>query len=297
MKAVLLTDFGDVDKLELADVPEPKPGAGEVKVKVQATSVNPIDWKVMHGAYKPPLPFPLGRDTAGEVVELGSGVTSLKVGDRVLGFVPGSFAEYVVAKAEDFARVPASLPIDEAAALPLVTTTGAQLIEENTKPKKGDTVLVTGAVGGVGRTAVYAAKKLGARVLAGVHAAQKDEAKELGADGIFAIDDDADIARLPELDEIADTVDGETIAKLIPHLKAGGRIGSVLGEPPEAKKRGIEVHAFKAHPDGRRLGLLAEAVARGELRIPIAERRPLADIREATRDAELGTNGKVILTT
>ena len=297
MKAVVLTGYGAVDKLEFKNVPEPKPGPGEVKIKVAAASINPIDWKKMGGYGKVPLPQILGRDVAGTVLEIGPGVTSLKAGDNVLGMVNHGYAEYVVAKADDLAKVPPSLPLEAAAALPLVATTGAELIDENARPRPGDTVLVTGAVGGVGRTAVYVAKRRGANVLAGVRRSQMDEAKELGADHVVAIDDDAEIDKLPPLDEIADTVDGETIAKLLPHLKPGGTLASVLGEPEAAKKRGIEVRAFVAHPDGKLLRPLAEAAARGELKIPIGERRPLAEIRDAMRDAETGkSRGKVVLT-
>lgn len=296
MKAAVLKGFGDINQLEIRDLPEPEPGPGEVKIKVAAASINPIDLKIRQGYRSMHLPEILGRDVAGEIVALGSDVDTFQLGDKVLGVVNRGYAEYVVAPARDLARLPPSLSLEDAAALPLVATTGAQLIEENTKPARGDTVLVTGAVGGVGRAAVHAAKRSGAKVLAGVRRYQKEEAQELGADGVYAIDDDADIARLPMLDEIADTVSGETIGKLLSHLKPGGRVGSVLGVPEAAKERGIEVHAFMAHPDGALLTRLAEDVARGDFRIPIAERRSLTDIREATRHAEQGPGGKVLLT-
>jgi NADPH:quinone reductase-like Zn-dependent oxidoreductase len=296
MKAVVLTGYGDVDKLEWRDVPDVKAGAGEVKIRTEATSVNPVDWKMRQGYANVPLPNVLGRDVAGTAVEVGPGVTRIKVGDRVMGFVPHAYAEFVIAKEDQLAKIPTELSTAEAAALPLVTTTGAQLIEEHTRPKKGDTVLVTGAVGGVGRTAVYAAKKLGAKVLAGVRKSQKKEAEDLGADGIVAIDDDAEIAKLPELDAIADTVSGETLHKLLPHLKKGGTLGSVLGGSEEAKQRGIEVHAFTAHPDGRRLSELAEAATRGELQIPIGKKLPLSQARDAHRLAEKGGAGKIVMT-
>jgi NADPH:quinone reductase-like Zn-dependent oxidoreductase len=296
MKAVVLTGTGDVDKLEVRDVAEPDPGQGEVKIKVAASSINPIDWKIRHGYTNPKLPDILGRDVAGEVTAIGPGVKKFKIGDKVLGVVRHGYAEFVVAKEENLARLPAAMPLEDAAALPLVVTTGAQLIEQNAEPKRGDTILVTGALGGVGRSAVFVARERGARVIAGVRKEQKDEARSLGVDDVVAIDDDTEIAQLPEVDEIADTVDGETIAKLLPHLKQGGRLASVLGEPDEARKRGIDVRAFMAHPDGPRLQELAEAVARGDLKIPIAERHPFEDVREATRHAEQGVGGKVLLT-
>jgi NADPH:quinone reductase-like Zn-dependent oxidoreductase len=301
MKAMVLKGYGGVEQLELREVADPTPGPGAVKVRVAAASVNPIDWKLRSGAARAMMPLDLpavlGRDVAGEVVEVGPGVTSLRPGDQVLGLVMGGYAELVVASAAAFARVPPGLAPRDAAALPLVVLTGAQLIEEAVRPKKGDTVLVTGALGGVGRTAVYAAKRLGARVLAGVRGRQKAEAAGLGADQVVALDDDAELAALPPLDAVADTVGGETVARLLERLKPGGTLGSVVGEPPAARGKPIVVRAFMAHADGKRLGELAEAVARGELTIPIAARLPLAKAAEAQRLAEQGgAGGKVLIT-
>ena len=143
---------------------------------------------------------------------------------------------------------------------------------------------------------MYVAKLHGARVIAGVRSRQKPEATGLGADQVMAIDDDAEIAGLPMLDAIADTVGHEIIAKLLEHLKPKGTLGSVLGEPPAAKGKPILVRAFMAHPDAKRLGELAMAVARGDLKIPIARRLPLAQAAEAQRLAERGgSGGKVLL--
>jgi NADPH:quinone reductase-like Zn-dependent oxidoreductase len=299
MKAVVLTDYGDVDKLELRDVPDPKPGPGEVKIQTAATSVNPIDWKIRSGAARQmmALQFPaiLGRDVSGEVTETGPGVTGFERGDKVLGLTQHAYAEQVVAKADALAPVPEGLDVRDAAALPLVTLTGTELIDEAVQPRAGDVVLVTGAVGGVGRSAVFAAKRLGARVIAGVKRSQKREAEALGVEQVVAIDDDAEIERLPALDAIADTVDGETIAKLVPKIRKGGTLASVVGEPAAAKGRDLRVRGFVSHPDGKRLGELALAAARGQLRIPIGKRMPISEIREAHRMAQHGTEGKIVL--
>ena len=146
----------------------------------------------------------------------------------MLGRADRAFAEEVVARADAFALVPPGLDLRDAAALPLVGLTGAQLIEEAVKPKQGDIVLVTGALGAVGRVAIYAAKKLGVRTIAGVRRKQTGAAAELGASQVVAIDDDTEIGRLPRLDAIADTVGGEVTARLLPHLRKGGVVGSVL---------------------------------------------------------------------
>jgi NADPH:quinone reductase-like Zn-dependent oxidoreductase len=296
MKAAVQTGTGDVERIQIQDVPEPKPGPGEVKIKVAAVSINPIDWKLLHGAYPLPAQWVMGFDVAGEVVDIGPGVEDFQQGDRVLGNVRHSFAEYAVAPASDLAHIPAKLSIEEAAALPLATLTGAQLIEEHTKPESGQTVLITGAMGSVGRTAVYAAKLLGARVLAGVRKQQKEEAAELGADGVYAIDDPAEAEKVPEVDAIADTVGGDTINSLLPHLRNGGRLGSVVGEPGGARDRGILVDAFQEHPDGHRLQELADSVARGDIRIPIGRTFTFSQVRDAVRYAQEGHGGKVLLT-
>jgi NADPH:quinone reductase-like Zn-dependent oxidoreductase len=174
--------------------------------------------------------------------------------------------------------------------------TGTQLVEEAVKPSGGETVLATGAVGSVGRAAVFAAKERGANVWAGVRHNQEATAKELGAAGVVALDDDAAIERLPKLDSIADTVGGETLKKLYRKLKSGGVIGSVLGEPAGAKEGGFVVHALLAHPASRRLGELANAVAEKRLRIPVAKSFPLAQFGDAQKLAEHGAGGKVLLT-
>jgi len=259
VKAMVLKAYGGGEELELRELPEPRPGKGEVRVKVAAASVNPIDWKLRSGVARAVMPLDLpavlGRDVAGEVVEVGQGVTSLKRGDRVLGLVQRGYAEQVVASEGAFALVPPGLDLQAAAALPLVVLTGAQLIEE--------------AV----------------------------EAAGLGADQVVAIDDAAEIAGLTLLDAIADTVGGETTARLLERLKPGGTLGSVVGPPTAAQGKSIVVRAFLAHPDAKRLGELAEAVARGDLKIPIAARLPLAQAAEAMRLAERGgAGGKVLIT-
>ena len=299
MKAALLKAYGGVDNFEVREHPTPEPGANQIQVKVAAASLNPIDWKLRSGDYKAfwPLELPviLGRDASGEVTKVGPGVTAFKPGDRVMGLVNGAYAEVVVAAVEAWGKIPDGLDLKDAAAIPLVGLTGTQLAEEAVNVQRGQTILVTGAIGGVGRAAIHAAKLRGAKVWAGVRTKQKEEARGTGADNVVAIDDDADIAKLPELDAIADTVGGETIAKLLTKVKKGGTIGSVVGEPKGAKERGLTVRAIHTHPDGKRLTQLGEAVAKGTLAIPIAKRFPLTEVKQAQTLAEKGGIGKVLL--
>jgi len=300
MRAVVLTAYGELEKLEVRDIPDPKAGPNEIKVRMAGASINPVDWKLRSGALKAfmPLQLPavLGRDASGEVVEIGPGVTAFKIGARVMGLVNGGYAELVVAATDAWAEVPATLELVDAGSLPLVVLTGAQLVEEAVKPREGDRVLVTGAAGGVGRAAVFAAKARGAKVWAGVRGKQKADAAKLGAEGVVALDDDAEISKLPQLDSIADTIGGDTIKKLLGKVKPGGTIGSVVGEPAGAKERGLVVHAMLTHPDAKRLAELGRAVADGKLVIPIAKKFPLIEAREAQKLAEKSPGGKVLLT-
>lgn len=299
MKAVLLHGYGDVDQLEYADAPDPIPEAGEALVALIATSVNPIDYKLRHGAMKDrmPLKFPtiLGRDLVGRVVELGAGVTQVKVGDHVMGLASHTYAELVRCQAGALTRVPEGLNAVDAGALPLVTITGAQLVERGVEPKEGQTVLVTGALGSVGRTAVYVARQHGCKVIAGVRSSQKEDARALGASAIAALDDDAEVNALPELDAVADTIGGEVAGKIASKLRRSGVFASVLGEPDAAKKAGANVKAVWAQPDPKRLQQLAADVRDGKFTIPIAKRLRLSDVREAQNEAERGAAGKIVL--
>ncbi|MGA8621422.1 MAG: NADP-dependent oxidoreductase [Candidatus Sulfotelmatobacter sp.] len=218
MKAVLLYSYGDPSQLRYEETEMPRHVDNEVLVRLLATSINPIDMKIRSGAAKSrfSIEFPaiLGRDLSGEVAETGRNVQGFPKGMRVMALANGTYAEYAVAKADVLAPIPDALTFEQAGALPLVTTTGAQLIERAVKPKSGQTVLVSGALGGVGRTAVHVARKHGARALAGVRAKEKEEASKLKVDGVVAIDSEDEIERLHNLDAIADTVGGTTIQRL-----------------------------------------------------------------------------------
>ena len=301
MKAIVLSEYGGPNQLVFREHPTPEPGAGQIKVRVAGASINPVDWKLRSGAIKTRMPLELpavlGRDAAGKVVKVGAGVTQFEVGDSVLGLVNGAYAEFVVAPTEAWAKLPVGLDEISAGALPLVLLTGDQLADATLggEAADGQTVLVTGALGGVGRTAAWVAKQRGAKVFAGVRGKRVAEAAELDLDGVVALDDDAALAQLSPVDRIADTVGGETIVRLLSKLKIGGTIGSVVGEPAGAKEHGFTVKAFMAHPDSARLAQLAEAVAAGKLRIPIARRFPLAEAATAQALAEKGGVGKVLL--
>jgi NADPH:quinone reductase-like Zn-dependent oxidoreductase len=301
MKAVVVHQYGGPEVLKFEDYPDPVPGPGEVLVRVAATSVNPIDYKRRAGLTKDfyPMKFPglIGVDMAGTVVKIGPGVEGFAVGDQVFAMADNTYAQLCVVKAAVLAKVPKGLDLVQAAALPLVTTTGNQLMLA-TGIKAGQTVLVVGAAGNVGRSAVFTAKERGATVIAGVlkRQMQMEDTKTVGADQLVATDDDTAIANLPPLDAVADTVGGRTAEKLIAKVKPGGVYASVVEAPQNAAKNPSVklVHVFSKF-DRKTLEFMAEAVRDGKLVIPISQKLPLSEAAEAQATAEKGGVGKILL--
>jgi NADPH:quinone reductase-like Zn-dependent oxidoreductase len=301
MKAIVIHQYGSADQLKYEEMPDPRPVLGEVLVQMAATSVNPIDFKIRSGATKAYIqvqfPLILGRDAAGTVKELGPGITRFKVGDRVMALTNRAYAELAVIKEHDLAHIPEGMDTVEAAAYPLVTLTGEQLITRGVKPTAGQVILVTGAVGSVGRSAVYALKNAGAKVIAGVRGIQMDAAKELGADDVISLEDDAQMHKHAPYDGVADTVGHDTAAKLLALVKSGGTFASVLGEPANRKDfPQVNVVPIRVLEDGAELEQLAQAVQDGKLRIPVGARFPLEKMQDAHRAAEKGGIGKVLVT-
>ena len=300
MKAILVSQYGGPEVMQFGDCPDPSPGKGEVLVRVAATSINPFDMKRRSGEAKAfaPITFPgvLGVDVAGTVVNCGPDVQGFSVGDRVFGMADQTYAELCVVKAESLAKIPAGLDLVEAAALPLVTTTGYQLIANGARVKRGQSVLVTGALGSVGRAAAFTAKSRGAKVIAGVRKKQLEKAAALGMDGVVAVDDQQAVESLQALDAVADTVNGTTAELLISKVKAGGIFASVLGAPQNSDDfPSVKVIPVFAHYDTKALLELARAVVEGKLAIPIAAKKPLRDAGEAHDLVAKGINGKVLL--
>ncbi len=299
MKAIVVHEYGGPEVLKFEEYPDPVPGRGEVLVRVAAASVNPIDYKRRAGLTKDfyPIHFPglIGVDMAGTVVKVGPGVEAFTVGNQVFAMADNTYAELCVAKADILADIPEGLDLIQAAALPLVTTTGNQLLSA-TGIKAGQTVMVVGAVGNVGRSAVFTAKDGGATVIAGVLKRQMDEARSVGADQVVATDDDAVIANLPQLDAVADAVGGRTAEKLIAKVKPGGVFASVLGAPQNAAKYpSVKVVTVFSKFDRETLQFMAEAVRDGRLVIPISLKLPLSEAAKAQATAEKGGIGKILL--
>jgi NADPH:quinone reductase-like Zn-dependent oxidoreductase len=300
MKAVVLHEYGGPSKLKYEDFADPKPGPGEVLVRVQAVSINPIDWKMRSGAAKErfPVEFPtiLGRDVAGVVREVGEGVEGFKEGDRVFALANRTYAELCVVKASELAIIPEGLELTTAGTVPLVSVTGDQLMRDGAKAQKGETILLTGALGSVGRIALFAALEIGAKVIAGVRKKQIEEAKSLGAADAIDISDDDELAKLGVVDAVADTIGGELATKLIAKVKPGGNYGSVVGPPSNAALNPtVHVNAFMAHADAKTYVHYGEAIRDGKLVLPVDRMVPLADAAEAQEAGEKGGVGKIVL--
>ncbi len=299
MKASVVTAYGGPEVMRYQDMPDPRPGAGDVLVKVAGIGINPEDMLERNGAVKGwQLHFPaiIGLDVSGTVAALGDGVTGLKVGDRVCGWSYHTYADLVADKADLFAKVPEATDLVDAAAIPLVGVTGSQLISVASGLQSGQTVLVSGAAGAVGRCAVYTAKASGAHVIAGVRRFQLDQAKSIGADETVALDDPAGFAAIPQVDVVANTLRGKTATALLAKVKAGGTFASVTGEPDGAKDYPkVRVVPFVSKRDRAAIAFIADAVSAGRMTIPIGKRDELKNAGAAQAEFTKGGIGKVLL--
>ena len=302
MRAVVLHEYGGPEKLKFEDnVPAPKISGSTVLIASAAASVNPIDWKVRSGRRQKdfPLSFPaiLGRDVSGVVREVGANVKHFKPGDRVLALSNATYAELVAVDDSDVTHLPDGVDLVDAAAIPLIALTGDQLVRLATNVQKGQVVMVTGALGSVGRAAVHTAKKIGAQVIAGVRGKELDDARALGVSGVLAIDDDAAVEKFRLVDAIADIVGGDVAAKLITRVKPGGRLGyaSVLPESAAAQNPTVKITRVLTHPDPSKVREFADDVRDGKFVLPIGRRMPLRDAAKAHVLGEKGGIGKILL--
>jgi NADPH:quinone reductase-like Zn-dependent oxidoreductase len=295
-----MTAYGGPEVMQYQDVPDPEPGAGDVLVKVAGSGINPEDMLERNGVLKDrwPLHFPaiIGLDVSGTVAATGDGVTDLKVGDRVCGWSYHTYADLVADKAAFFAKVPETMDLVDAAAIPLVGVTGSQLISVASGLQAGQTVLVSGAAGAVGRCAVYVAKASGARVIAGVRRNQLDRADSIGADETIALDDPAAFAAIPHVDIVANTLRGKAATDLLSKVKDGGTFASVTGEPDGSRDfPKVRVVSFVSKKDRAGIAFIADAVSAGKITIPIGRREALKKAGAAQAAFTKGGIGKVLL--
>jgi NADPH:quinone reductase-like Zn-dependent oxidoreductase len=302
MKAIRLYEYGGPENLKYEeDAPEPAVTGDSILVEAWAASVNPIDWKIRSGARQKDIPLKLpailGRDVSGVVRAVGSNVRTFKPGDRVIALTRATYAELVAIEGSIATHLPEGMDPVDSAAIPLVSLTGDQLVRLASRAQSGQTLLVTGALGSVGRAAVHTARKLGAKVIAGVRARQLSEASALEVADVIAIDDESAIARLPMVDCVADTVGGETAAKLFAKVKNGGTFGYASSLPDGLSNSNptVKVTRIQARPDASKIREFADDIRDGKFQLPISRRMPLRDAAAAHELAQRGGAGKIVL--
>jgi NADPH:quinone reductase-like Zn-dependent oxidoreductase len=309
MKAVRFHEFGDPEVLRYEDVEQPVPGAGEVRIRVAATSFNPVDDGIRGGYLRDVFPVTLphtpGIDVSGTVDALGDEVTNVAAGDAVIGFLPmtadGAAAEYVIAPAELLAPAPASIPAADAAAMPMVGLTAWQALFDDAELESGQRVLINGAGGAVGGYAVQLARRAGAHVIATASPRSRDRVASAGADEVVdhtatgvtaAVTEPVDV--LLNLARIAP----EELVALVALVRPGGAVVNTVPTipTPADEERGVRGIGVFVRSDAEQLSRLAELVDRGELRVDVAGRFPLAELPAVhARAAEGALSGKVVI--
>ncbi len=306
MKAVRIHQYGGPDVLKYEDAPRPTPAADEVLVRVYATSVNPVDWKVREGFAKERLkytmPFIPGWDVSGVVEAVGASAKRLKVGDEVYGRPDisrnGAYAEYIVVRESELALKPKSLDHVHAATIPLAALTAWQALFDGAKLSAGQTVLIHGAAGGVGTFAVQLAKLKGARVIATASSRNHDFLRSLGADQTIDYNTTKFEDVVHDVDAVLDTITGETGDRSYQVLKKGGTYVSILMPPNQEKAaaHGVRAHHTFVQPNVEQLNELATLVDTGRLKPIIEKVFPLADARAAMDSNQTGhTRGKIAI--
>lgn len=315
MKAIRINEFGGPEVLKLEDVERPVPASDEILVKVYASGVNPVDWVIRNGEndnLRPYLTMPmtLGWDAAGTVEEIGSDVTGFQKGDAVYG-IPnfpgdGSYAEYCVAKATQFAPKPESLNFNEAAAVPLAALTGWTAMFAHGKLQAGQRILIQGASGGVGGFAVQFAKAKGAYVIAVASTMNVEYLKQLGADEVI----DYKTQKFEDLVQDVDVVleaspirDNNERIKSVSVLKEGGILVTVNTDFPfndelmEAlEKKNAKGELSPNQPRQDWLQEIAQLIDDGKVKVLVSKVFPLAQVAEAHKESESWhVRGKLVL--
>lgn len=313
MKAVLIEEFGGLDKLKLTDVPRPHPSEGEVLIRIKAAGVNPVDWKVrigrLEGRLHHKFPLILGWDLAGVIEETGYSVKRFKKGDEVYAYCRrpvvqhGTYAEYAAVPESYVSPRPRSLSFEESSSIPLAALTAYQAIYDAAKLKNGESVLIVGASGGVGGFAVQFAKMVGATVIGVASEQNHSYLKELGAD--WTIDyvntDFVDTFKnqfSDGADVVFNLVKGDTILKARECAKKGGRLVSIGDDPasrfPDEKE--IKLHYVFAEPNVIQLDHIRELVESGKLKTFVCAQYTLSEVKKAHEQMETGhTRGKIVL--
>lgn len=302
MKAVRIHQFGAPEVMAYEEVPDPVAGPNEVVVAVQASGVNPADYKFRNGSLNArsprplALPLTLGMDVVGTIAAVGPGAERFAVGDPVLAMLylmgNGGYAEQVAVPVDWCGPLPAELDPIRAATLPTPGTTALEWIEDGLRIEAGQRLLVLGAAGAVGRIAAFVARARGAHVTAGIRRGQ--EAQVEYADDVLLLDGAAPAPG--RFDAIADAIGGETAVRMLSALKPGAPLSTIATDLVEPlAPAGAVVRRFGCHADGARLSGLAEAAADGRLTIAPPTVLPMSAAAEAHRRMERGGAGKIVL--
>ncbi|MER6026713.1 NADP-dependent oxidoreductase [Streptomyces sp. NPDC001851] len=306
MKGISYSHYGGPEVLEYGEVRDPKVGPDQVLVKVRAAAVNPVDWKCREGHLDAVLDavFPVvpGWDVSGVVVQPGAAVTEFAVGDEVIGYCRedflsrGTFAEYVAAPVRTLARKPRTLSFEEAAGLPLAGLTAYQVLVGALEVKRGETVLVHAAAGGVGSVAVQIAAHLGARVIGTASESNHDYVRGLGGEPVTYGQGLVERVRglVPEgVDAVFDTIGGDTLTASAELLAPAGRLASIAD--PEVVGHGGR-YCF-VRPDAEDLTELTRLAEAGAVSVHVQETFPLERTADAHRLNQEGrTRGKIVVT-
>ncbi|WP_030435958.1 NADP-dependent oxidoreductase [Actinoplanes subtropicus] len=309
MKAVRFHEFGGPEVLRYGDVAVPVPAAGQVRIRVAATSFNGVDGNIRAGYMQGPIPVELphtpGIDVAGAVDALGDDVAGIAVGDRVIGFLPmtgpGAAAEYVIAPAEILTGAPRNIPLADAAALPLVGLTAWQALFDHGKLTAGQRVLINGAGGAVGGYAVQLAKEVRAEVVATAGPRSAERVKAAGAGEVIDHTTTEVTAAVTEpVDLVLNLapVAPEQLAALLTLIRDGGTLvnTTVWMPAPSDEARGVRGIDLFVRSDADQLADLAARVGTGELRVEVAQRVPLAELAAVHAQAAAGTlPGKTVI--
>ena len=293
MRAVVLID----GNFQIQSIPKPEPQAGQVRIRVRAASVNPVDWK-QAARVAPGTRLIPGRDLAGVIDAAGDAAGPWKVGQAVIAIATGgSYAEYAIASVNAVAAKPQRLSFEEAAGIPVVGETAWRALVTIANVQPGQRVLIHGGAGGVGSSAVQIAKARGAYVIATASPDHNDLLRSLGADECVDYHTVRFEEELKDIDVVLNTVDAETGARSVGIVKPGGILVSVAGAAPAAQCEAAKIRcAVTGHATGEMLGALSELADQGKFRIHIDRQFPLADAAKALELNRQGhTGAKIIL--
>jgi NADPH:quinone reductase-like Zn-dependent oxidoreductase len=301
VKAARFSQFGGPEVLEIAELPDPHPGPGQVRIAVRAAGVNPSDWKKREGLMDPELPQTMGYEAAGVVDELGEGVADVGVGDRVFGFSAEEGTQAELTVLSYYAPIPPSLDFAGAAALPAAIETATRALDQlasGGKSGSGSTLLVNGASGSVGSAAVQLAVVRGARVIGTASPANHEYLRSLGAEPVAYGEGLAGRVRAlaPDGVDLALDVAGSGVLPELIELAGGPEHVVTVADFSGAQEYGVR---FSRGDSGRALHVLAEIgelIESGRFSLPVAQTFPLAEVAEAHRVSEGGhVRGKLVL--